>query len=143
MHYLANLQNRANVTSSSFCLSMAYGTLLGNPVMIVASGIGPTTAALCALELLQCRSGVHLTSLPPMANQAAYLSCALFRLHTGLIAVCSCHCSNLCVRMSLLNPGSSCEDLQQMCMLLMHCLRRWMCRQPLQCSSEFISAIVS
>jgi len=76
VHYLANLQNRVNVTSSSFCLSMAYGTLLGNPVMVVASGIGPTTAALCALELLQCRSGVHLTSLTPTANQAACLSCA-------------------------------------------------------------------
>ena len=64
---------------------MAYGTLLGNPVMVVASGIGPTTAALCALELLQCRSGVHVTSLTPMANQVVCLSSALLRTHTGLL----------------------------------------------------------
>ncbi len=63
---------------------MAYGTLLGNPVMVVASGIGPTTAALCALELLQCRSGVHLTSLLTLANQVACLSCASLHTHTGL-----------------------------------------------------------
>ena len=55
VHYLNNLQNRVNVTSSGYCLSMAYGTLMGNPVLVVASGIGPVTAALCALELLQCR----------------------------------------------------------------------------------------
>ena len=55
VHYLNNLQGRVNVTSSSFCLSMAYGTLMGNPVLVVASGIGPGTAALCAMELLQCR----------------------------------------------------------------------------------------
>ena len=55
MHFLNNLQNRVNVSSSGFCLSMAYGTLMGNPVLVVASGIGPVTAALCALELLQCR----------------------------------------------------------------------------------------
>ncbi|DBA88459.1 TPA: hypothetical protein ACH3X2_004945 [Trebouxia sp. C0005] len=58
VHYLANLQNRVNVTSSSFCLSMAYGTLLGNQVMVVATGIGPTTAALCTLELLQCSEDI-------------------------------------------------------------------------------------
>ena len=62
---MANLQNRVNVTSSSFCLSMAYGALLGNPVMVVATGIGPTTAALCALELLQCRLGIHSNALIP------------------------------------------------------------------------------
>ena len=55
VHYLNNLQGRVNVTSSSFCLSLAYGDILGNPVLVVASGIGPTTAALCTMELLQCR----------------------------------------------------------------------------------------
>ena len=55
VHYLSNLQGRVNVTGSSFCLSLAYGSILGSPVLVVASGIGPGTAALCIMELLQCR----------------------------------------------------------------------------------------
>ena len=55
VHYLANLEGRVNVTSSSYCLSTAYGSLMGQPVAVIASGIGPGTAALCLMELLQCR----------------------------------------------------------------------------------------
>lgn len=106
---------------------MAYGTLLGNPVMVVASGIGPTTAALCALELLQCRSGMHLTSLTPLANQVACLSCAT--LHTCRAVHTDCSMlmpsPNLYERViwtlhKLSKPacaGSSGGDLQQICML--------------------------
>ena len=54
-HFLNNLQSRINVTGDSFCLSMAHGSILGSPTMVVASGIGPGTAALCVMELLQCR----------------------------------------------------------------------------------------
>lgn len=56
MHFLSNLQSRVNVTGSSFCQSLAHGSVLGNPTLVVASGIGPGTAALCVMELLQCRS---------------------------------------------------------------------------------------
>lgn len=55
-HFLHNLQSGVNLTGSSFCLSMAHGSILGKPTMVVASGIGPGTAALCVMELLQCRS---------------------------------------------------------------------------------------
>ena len=54
-HFLHNFKSGVNVTSGSFCLSMAHGSILGKPTMVVASGIGPGTAALCVMELLQCR----------------------------------------------------------------------------------------
>ncbi len=31
-----------------------YGTLVGEPVILVATGIGPTAAAICLAEVLQC-----------------------------------------------------------------------------------------
>lgn len=55
VHFLANLEGRVNVTSSSYCLSTAHGTIMGQPVAVIASGIGPGTAALCLMEILQCR----------------------------------------------------------------------------------------
>lgn len=55
IHYIANLEGRVNVSSPSYCLSTAHGTLMGQAVAIIASGIGPGTAALCLMEVLQCR----------------------------------------------------------------------------------------
>lgn len=61
IHYLANLEGRVNVSSPSYCLSTAHGTLMGQAVAIIASGIGPGTAALCLMEVLQCRyDHVHM-----------------------------------------------------------------------------------
>lgn len=103
MHYLSNLQNRVNVTGSSFCLSLAHGTLLGSPVLVVASGIGPGTAALCTMELLQCRSAV--------LRIAERCGCSLSSpVHNHMLPVhfwhMSCSCSTVTIRHALREAAS-------------------------------------
>lgn len=57
--YAANLKNAVSINANdTLCASRSYGTLVGEPVILVATGIGPTAAAICLAELLQCATRI-------------------------------------------------------------------------------------
>ncbi|MEW5317715.1 MAG: hypothetical protein WDW38_008994 [Sanguina aurantia] len=61
-HFLASLTNKRNISSfagtacakAGLYAGMYSGKIAGQPVVLVTSGIGPTTAALCTVRLLTC-----------------------------------------------------------------------------------------
>lgn len=54
-----HLQNATVVPSGqTICVSRAYGTMLGQNVTVVSSGINAQNAAMCTLELLNCASHI-------------------------------------------------------------------------------------
>jgi hypothetical protein len=53
------VQNATVVPSGkTICVSRAYGTMLGQNVTVVSSGINPQSSAMCTLELLNCASHI-------------------------------------------------------------------------------------
>lgn len=55
-YYIANLKNILRLpTNATSCGSKTFGTLVGQRVVLVTTGIGPLNAAVCITELLQCR----------------------------------------------------------------------------------------
>lgn len=52
---LHNLKDRKDLKGgSSLCPSRSTGTIMGQPVVVITTGIGPTPAALCTTEVLMC-----------------------------------------------------------------------------------------
>ena len=45
-------------TGNTVCVERAYGTIMGQNITVVSSGIGPQNSALCTFELLQCASHI-------------------------------------------------------------------------------------
>mmetsp|Transcript_35032 Transcript_35032/g.63020 ORF Transcript_35032/g.63020 Transcript_35032/m.63020 type:complete len:504 (-) Transcript_35032:1083-2594(-) len=65
-YILGNLKNQhMKEKFNSVCSDVVYGTLLNQPVLVVTTGIGPTTASLCAQEIL--------TSCGSMIDEAFYV----------------------------------------------------------------------
>lgn len=58
-YLIENLQNAEEIKpTNDICPRKAFGYLLQQPVIIATSGIGPTAAALCMTELLQCANHI-------------------------------------------------------------------------------------
>ncbi|KAK9835667.1 hypothetical protein WJX74_005379 [Apatococcus lobatus] len=56
-YYAQALQNRATVDPGSTpCDSWSYGTIFGQQVALIATGIGPVNAGICTTHLLRCGS---------------------------------------------------------------------------------------
>lgn len=55
LHYEQELKNPVHVPSGLLlCPRITVGTLFGLPTIVATSGIGPTTAALCAIDMAKC-----------------------------------------------------------------------------------------
>ncbi|XP_024385844.1 uncharacterized protein [Physcomitrium patens] len=55
VHFEESLQNPVYIPRGSLlCPRVTVGKLMGQPTIVATSGIGPTTAALCAIDLAKC-----------------------------------------------------------------------------------------
>lgn len=58
-YYLQNLENPTVVPAGmTICLNRAFGTMMGQNVTVVSSGINAQNSALCTMELLNCASHI-------------------------------------------------------------------------------------
>ncbi len=60
---MANLVNATSVPAgASACAGVQYGSMMGQPMLVATTGIGPTAAALCVADLV-ARCGAHITEI--------------------------------------------------------------------------------
>lgn len=58
-YYIQNLENATEVApGQSICVNRAYGTIMGQNVTVISSGINAQSSALCTLEVLSCASHI-------------------------------------------------------------------------------------